>query len=88
MDSNTISYVVGGALIISWLLQHNIFVKPADLEKKHREILEEADKKITAAVSTKASKDEVARFSSELSEIKGKIDKIYDHLISSNNKLV
>lgn len=67
---------IGGVLIcvIIMLFQFKFFVRPEDLEKKHREILEDAEKKF-AALST------VNDLKAQFTEIKCKIDQIYDFLL-------
>ena len=71
------------ALVILFLVQNKIFVTPAQLEQKHREIINEADAKITNGLNTKASKDDIASVRCELSEIKVKIDSIYKFLLET-----
>ncbi|MFQ8625351.1 MAG: hypothetical protein ACLSA2_02140 [Candidatus Gastranaerophilaceae bacterium] len=55
-------------------IQHRIFVTPEQLEKKHREIIEEIEEKFVTINSFKDLKD-------QFSEVKEKIDKMYDLLI-------
>ena len=65
-----IAIVVIG-LIISW----NMFATPAQVEKKHREIMAEVAEKYVTKEENKSTKE-------ELKEIKLKVDKIYDILIN------
>jgi len=59
---------------VGFCLQSGIFVKPVDLEKKHREIMEESYKKF-------ASINAVDDLKQEFKEIKSKIDQIYEMLL-------
>lgn len=67
-----IPFIVG--YVVVYLIQHNIFVKPEQLEKVHREILSEVEKKYSTKVDTQNLKDDIT-------DMRGKIDKIYDKLI-------
>jgi len=58
-------------IIIVFLIQQRIVVTPEELERKHREILEDIEKKFVPLHSYEDLK-------SQFSEIKDKIDKIYD----------
>ncbi|MBP3821122.1 hypothetical protein J6G99_05705 [bacterium] len=63
-------------VILVFLIQQRIVVTPEELEKKHREILNDIEKRFV----TKNSYEDLK---SQFSEIKEKIDKIYDCLIIS-----
>jgi len=54
-------------------LKRNIFVKPEQLEKKHREILEDMEKRFT-------SKSDFANMKEDVEEMKETINKIYNKL--------
>ena len=61
-------------VIIMFCVNYKIFVNPVDLEKKHREILEDIDEKY-------ASKTTVDELKSQFHDMAEKIDKIYNILI-------
>ena len=61
-------------VVVVFLIQQRIIVTPEQLEIKHREILSDAEKKFV----TKNSHEDLK---SQFSEMKDKIDKIYDCLI-------
>lgn len=61
-------------VILIFFIQQRIFVTPEQLEKKHREIIEEIEEKYVSLNSFKDLKE-------QFSEVKDKIDKIYDLLI-------
>ena len=61
-------------VILMFFIQQKIFVTPEQLEKKHREIIEEIEEKYVSKISFKDLKDQFA-------EVKEKIDKMYDLLI-------
>ena len=63
-------------VITVFLIQQRIVVTPEQLEKKHREILSDIEKRFTTLNSHEDLK-------SQFAEIKDKIDKIYDCLIIS-----
>ncbi len=59
------------AVVMIYFLQLKIFVTPQEMERKHREILAEVEKRF-------ASKVLVDDVKCEITEIKEKIDKIYN----------
>lgn len=61
--------------IMVFLIQQRIVVTPEQLEKKHREILEDAEDRFATLSSVRDLKDQV-------SDMKEKIDKIYDCIIA------
>lgn len=60
--------------VIVFLIQQRIIVTPEQLERKHREILEDAEKKFATQCSLSDLKD-------QFGDMKDKIDKIYDCLL-------
>jgi len=60
--------------VVMFLLTYKIFTTPEQLEKKHREILDDAEKKF-------ASLQVVNDLKSQFSKIEEKIDEIYNILI-------
>lgn len=73
MDKETITrYAPAAVVIISIIFQWNLFVKPVDLEKTHREIIQYVAEKYT-------TKEDVA-------DMRNKIDKMYDIIVLRNNK--
>ncbi len=61
--------------IVVFLIQQRIVVTPEQLERKHREILRDAEEKFVSIHSFRDLKSQVG-------EIKEKIDKIYDCIIA------
>ena len=61
-------------VVVIFLIEQRIVVTPEQLEKKHREILKDVEDKFTTLNSFKDLK-------ANFSEMKDKIDKIYDCLI-------
>jgi len=61
-------------VVTVFYLQQRIFVTPADLEKKHREIIDDVQTRFASAQSFNDLKEQVF-------EIKSKVDKIYDYII-------
>ena len=65
-------------IILIFLLQNKFFATPEQLEKMHTEILKEMEKRYLPMFSANEMKEEI-------SEMKSKIDKIYDILIKKWN---
>ena len=61
-------------VIIMFCVNYKIFVNPVDLEKKHREILDDVDEKY-------ASKTVVSELQSQIHSMAEKVDKIYNILL-------
>lgn len=61
-------------VVLMFIIQQHIFVTPEQLEKKHREIVEEIEEKFVSINSFVSLKE-------QFKEVKDKIDKIYDLLI-------
>lgn len=61
-------------VVIIFLIQLKMIVTPEQLEKKHREILEDVETRFATNQSVKDLKEQVC-------EIKDKVDKIYDYII-------
>ena len=61
--------------VIVFLIQQRIVVTPEQLERKHREILKDAEYRF-------ASQSSVCDLKEQFSDMKEKIDKIYDCIIA------
>ena len=61
--------------VIIFLIQQRIVVTPEQLERKHREILEDVEERFVTLNSFKDLKEQVI-------EMKEKIDRIYDCIIT------
>lgn len=61
--------------VMIFLIQQRIVVTPEQLEKKHREIIDDIEEKFVSIHSFNDLKD-------QFSEMKEKIDKIYDFIIT------
>ena len=62
-------------VVAVFLIQQRVFVTPEQLERKHREILEEAECRF-------ATNHSVIVLKEQLSDMKDKVDKIYDYIIN------
>ena len=71
---NFIEYSPIIIVVLMFFVQQKIFVTPEQLERKHREILSDIENRFVSIHSYEDLK-------SQFSEIKDKIDKIYDCLI-------
>lgn len=63
--------------VMVFLIQQRIVVTPEQLEKKHREILKDVEEKFVTLHSFNDLKE-------QFSDMKEKIDKIYDCVIANN----
>lgn len=72
--SELINYAPIIIVILACLLQWHIVVTPEQLERKHREILREISERYM-------TQENGRNLQSEISEIKEKINKIYDKII-------
>lgn len=75
MDSYVIQYAPIVVLVVVFLLKNKIFVTPEQLEKTHTQILEEVENKF-------ATKEILDTLKEDINELKNKVDKIYDILLS------
>ena len=64
-------------LVLLCVMQFRIFVTPEILEKKHREIIAEVESRF-------AVRDSVIDLKQQISEIKEKIDKIYNYFLKNS----
>lgn len=64
-------------VVLVFLLQQKIVVTPEQLERKHREILEDTDERYAPLIS-------VSQLRGQVGEMKEKIDKIYDMLLAGS----
>lgn len=62
-------------VVVMYLIQQRIVVTPEQLEKKHREILEDVENRFASLSTVKDLKEQV-------SDMKEKIDRIYDCIIA------
>lgn len=77
MDKETlIKYSPIAVVVIAIILQWNMFATPTDMEKKHREILNEVAERYM-------TKEQASDFRIQLNDMQNKIDKIYDVIITS-----
>ncbi len=63
--------------LIAFLSQYKIFITPEQLEKKHREIIETVESRFASTQCVSALKEQI-------SDMKSKVDKIYDFIISKS----
>lgn len=63
-------------VVAAFLVQQRMIVTPEQLERKHREILEEAESRF-------ASQHSVIVLKEQLVDMKDKVDKIYDYIINN-----
>ena len=89
MEEKIIEYAPILVVLLGFIWQHNLFVKPEQLEKKHREIIDEVDKKINTTetnfrekyVEINAYKEFQNHIYSKLDELTGSIEDLKSLLI-------
>ena len=64
-------------LVLLCVMQFRIFVTPENIKKKHREIIAEVESRF-------AVRDSVIDLKEQISEIKEKIDKIYNYFLKNS----
>jgi len=74
MLENIYPYAPVVLAVVVFLIQQRLVVTPEQLERKHREILEDSEKKF-------APRQAVDDLKIQFAEIREKIDKIYEYLI-------
>lgn len=80
VDISTLEHYAPVLIVVLWFIyQQHCFVTPEQLEKTHRLILEEVEKKYTTKVDSENLKESIT-------DIKTKIDRIYDKLIGGINE--
>jgi len=72
--SNLLHYSPILIAVMIFLIQQRIVVTPEQLERKHREILKDAEEKFATLNSVRDLKE-------QFTDMKEKIDKIYDYII-------
>jgi hypothetical protein len=66
-------------VVLVFLIQQRIIVTPEQLEKKHREILEDADKKYVSLPAYKVFCEQVV---SDINEVKAGVNEIKEYLMT------
>ena len=82
-------------IVLLFIWQGNLFVKPEKLEEKHREIIKEVDDKIDKKINEKVSgkfvelnayKEFQNRVYSELTEVKNTVTEVKEYLMRGGTK--
>ena len=74
-------------VVLLFMRQNNVFIKPEVLEKKHREILEEIEKKFNDKyVEVNAYKEFQNHIYSELEKVTTGIEELKDFIMKGGNK--
>jgi len=82
MDEKIVEYAPIIIVILGFIWQNNIFVKPEQLEKKHREIVDEVAVKIKDKyVELNAYKEFQNHIYSKLDEVSGNIEDLKNLLM-------
>lgn len=67
-------------IVVAYLIQNNVFVKPEQLEKKHREILQDIEEKYATKSDLNNTKDDTEELKDKIDRMEDKIDKMYNKL--------
>ncbi len=82
LDDKIVEYAPILIVVLGFIWQHNIFVKPEQLEKKHREILDDVEKNFSNKyVEINAYKEFQNHIYSKLDELTGSIDDLKNFLM-------
>ena len=82
MEEKIVEYAPILIVALGFIWQNNIFVKPEQLEKKHREILGDVDRNFSGKyVELNAYKEFQAHIYSELKKVASGVDDLKDFLI-------
>ena len=65
-------------VVLAFIMHHKLFVTPACLEKKHRDIMAEVQARF-------ASLNSLNEIKAQFSEVKMKIDRIYDYFLKKGD---
>ena len=68
-------------VVFGFFIAYKIFVTPEDLSKTTKEINDRVDEKLEKLENKTASKEAVINLTAEISDMKKKIDKIYDFIL-------
>jgi len=75
IDEKIVEYAPILVVVLGFIWQHNIFVKPEQLEKKHREIMDDVEKNFSNKyVEINAYKEFQNHIYSKLDELTGSIE--------------
>lgn len=78
MEDKIIEYAPIIIVVIMFAIQQKVFVTPSQLEKKHREIMENIEERYATILTVNELKE-------QFRDLNEKIDKIYDLLIKQNS---
>jgi predicted ribosome quality control (RQC) complex YloA/Tae2 family protein len=68
-------------VVVIFLVNYKIFVTPTQLSDAEKSINDAVDKKLEKLENKTASKEAVNALTSEICDMKKKIDKIYDYIL-------
>lgn len=71
--------------VVLFIWQNNIFVRPEQLEKKHREIIEDVDKKLQDYVELNAYKEFQSRVIASVDNVDKNVNELKDFLMGKGN---
>lgn len=82
MEEKIIEYAPILVVVLGFIWQHNIFVKPEQLEKKHREIIDDLEKNFSNKyVEINAYKEFQNHIYSKLDELSNSIDDLKNFIM-------
>lgn len=81
-------YIIVAGIVILFLFQNRIFITPEQLEKKHREILEDVADRFATKDTFCAVKEKVDSLDEKLDYLDEKVDKQVHLIEELYNKLI
>lgn len=81
MEDKIVDFAPIIIVILMYFWQNNVFVRPEQLEKKHREIIEDVDKKLQDYVELNAYKEFQSRVIASIDNVDKNVNELKDFLM-------
>jgi len=84
MEEKLIEFAPIVIVVLMYFWQNNVFVRPEQLEKKHREIIEDVDKKLQDYVELNAYKEFQSRVIASIDNVDKNVNELKDFIMGNN----
>ena len=84
MEQKIIEFAPIIIVVLMYFWQNNVFVRPEQLEKKHREIIEDVDKKLQDYVELNAYKEFQSRVIASIDNVDKNVNELKDFIMGNN----
>ena len=84
MEEKLIEFAPIVIVVLMYFWQNNVFVRPEQLEKKHREIIEDVDKKLQDYVELNAYKEFQSRVIASIDNVNKNVNELKDFIMGNN----